>query len=63
MGLWKNKSRNSSQVKTLAEKHLKDLDMKLKQIKDMSDTLRNLVNRCHGDQRPECPILKKLENE
>jgi len=62
MNLWKNKSRNSSQVKALAEKHLKELDKKLKQIKDMSDTLRHLVHNCHGDHRPECPILKNLEN-
>jgi Cu(I)-responsive transcriptional regulator len=62
LSLWKNKSRNSLQVKTLAEKHLKELDKKLKQIKDMADTLRHLVHHCNGDHRPDCPILKKLED-
>ncbi|TGK95525.1 Cu(I)-responsive transcriptional regulator [Leptospira brenneri] len=61
LGLWKNKSRSSKQVKLLAEKHLYDLDLKIKQLKDMSDTLRNLVKHCHGDHRPDCPILKNLE--
>ncbi|PJZ44523.1 Cu(I)-responsive transcriptional regulator [Leptospira brenneri] len=61
LGLWKNKSRSSKQVKLLAEKHLNDLDLKIKQLKDISDTLRNLVKHCHGDHRPDCPILKNLE--
>ena len=63
IGLWKNKSRSSKQVKQLAEKHLEELNLKLKQIKDMTDTLKHLVNHCHGDHRPDCPILKKLETE
>ncbi|MDX1959606.1 MAG: MerR family DNA-binding protein [Leptospiraceae bacterium] len=61
LSLWKNKSRSNMQVKSLAEKHLKDLDKKLSQMKDMANTLRHLVNNCHGDNRPDCPILKKLE--
>ncbi|TGL06650.1 Cu(I)-responsive transcriptional regulator [Leptospira bouyouniensis] len=63
IGLWKNKSRSSKQVKQLAEKHLEELNLKLKQIKDMADTLKHLVHNCHGDHRPDCPILKKLETE
>lgn len=61
LGLWKNKSRSSKQVKLLAEKHLNELDLKLKQLKDMSDTLKNLIKHCQGDHRPDCPILRKLE--
>jgi DNA-binding transcriptional MerR regulator len=62
LSLWKNKTRSSMQVKTLAQKHLKDLDKKLSLMKDMADTLRHLVHNCHGDNRPDCPILKKLED-
>ncbi|HMV43303.1 MAG TPA: Cu(I)-responsive transcriptional regulator [Leptospiraceae bacterium] len=62
VSLWKNKSRSSLQVKTLASKHLKELEKKLAQMKDMADTLRHLVHNCHGDSRPDCPILKKLED-
>ncbi|GBF42351.1 SoxR-like transcriptional regulator [Leptospira ellinghausenii] len=61
LGLWKNKSRSSKQVKQLAEKHLEDLNLKLKKMKDMADTLKHLVHNCHGDHRPDCPILKNLE--
>ena len=43
LSLWKNKTRSSGQVKTLAQKHLKDLDKKLAQMKDMADTLRQLL--------------------
>ena len=62
LSLWKNKTRSSGQVKTLAQKHLKDLDKKLALMKDMADTLRHLVHCCSGDNRPDCPILKNLEN-
>jgi Cu(I)-responsive transcriptional regulator len=62
LSLWKNKSRRSMQVKILANKHLKDLDKKIKQMKDIADSLRHLVHSCHGDNRPECPILKELED-
>lgn len=62
LSLWKNKSRTSEQVKQLANKHLLDLENKLKQIKDMADSLRHLVQNCHGDHRPDCPILKKLSD-
>ncbi|MDZ4726090.1 MAG: Cu(I)-responsive transcriptional regulator [Leptospira sp.] len=62
LGLWKNKSRSSKQVKALATKHLSELELKLKQIQDMTNTLKLLIHNCHGDHRPDCPILKKLEN-
>lgn len=61
LGLWKNKSRSSKQVKQLATKHLEDLELKLKQMQDMANTLKHLVHSCHGDHRPDCPILERLE--
>ncbi|WCL49483.1 Cu(I)-responsive transcriptional regulator [Leptospira sp. GIMC2001] len=62
LSLWKNKSRTSEQVKLLANKHLVELENKLKLMKDMADSLRHLVHNCHGDHRPDCPILKKLSD-
>lgn len=60
VGLWRNKSRSSSQVKSIAQNHIEELEKKLKEIQGMLGTLNNLVKHCHGDHRPECPILADL---
>ena len=60
LGLWKNKSRTSAQVKTVAHKHIHELQNKLSEIQTMLSTLQHLVKNCHGDQRPDCPILEEL---
>ena len=61
VSLWRNKSRPSSQVKSIAQKHAAELEAKLIEIKAMLKTLNNLVDNCHGDDRPDCPILDGLE--
>ncbi len=61
LGLWKNKSRTSSQVKSLALAHLKEMEEKIFELKSMCDTLSHLAKNCHGDHRPDCPILEELE--
>lgn len=61
VSLWKNKSRPSSQVKSIASKHIEELEKKLQEIQAMLSTLKHLTNNCHGDQRPDCPILEGLE--
>lgn len=60
VGLWRNKSRSSAEVKALALQHIKALDQKIIQLKAMSDSLKHLARRCHGDSRPSCPILEGL---
>ena len=60
VSLWRNKNRPSSQVKNIALKHVAELETKLAEIKSMLLTLNNLVEHCHGDSRPECPILDEL---
>jgi len=60
VSLWRNKSRSSSQVKSIALKHKKELEKKLEEIEGMLLTLNNLVKTCHGDDRPNCPILDDL---
>ncbi|MBX3017837.1 MAG: Cu(I)-responsive transcriptional regulator [Bdellovibrionaceae bacterium] len=62
LGLWKNKSRASADVKKLALTHLKELEVKIQELQDMATQLRHLAKTCHGDHRPDCPILKELEN-
>lgn len=61
VGLWKNKSRSSAQVKTIAKKHRDELQRKLNEIQAIISTLDNLVECCHGDERPDCPILEELD--
>lgn len=60
VSLWGNKNRPSSQVKTIASKHLVELEKKQDEIGAMLATLNRLVLTCHGDHRPECPILEEL---
>lgn len=61
LGLWQNKSRQSSAVKAIAQSHIEELDELLSSLSDIRATLSHLVKHCHGDNRPECPILEGLE--
>ena len=61
VSLWRNKSRPSSQVKSIALKHRQELEKKLSEIQSMLQTLNKLVKNCHGDSRPDCPIFEELE--
>ena len=60
LDLWRDRSRSSRQVKALASRHLHDIDGKIAALKTMRDTLEDLIDRCHGDARPDCPILADL---
>ena len=60
LGLWANRRRASADVKRLAEKHVKDLDQKIAELQGMRRTLAHLAHHCHGDERPDCPILDDL---
>lgn len=60
LGLWKDHSRASSEVKKLASSHIKTLKDKMASLQLMIDTLNHLVHHCHGDDRPDCPILEDL---
>ena len=60
LALWRDRSRSSARVKALAQRHLTDMDRKIAELRSMRATLERLVERCHGDQRPECPILDDL---
>lgn len=62
LGLWQNRKRPSRQVKALAQAHIVELDEKLKELQAMKATLEHLVQCCHGDDRPDCPIIDTLES-
>ena len=60
LGLWGDPKRASRDVKRLALMHAEELERKISEMQAMQRTLRNLANRCHGDGRPECPVLDDL---
>lgn len=62
LGLWQNRSRPSRQVKALAQAHIAELDAKLAELQAMKNTLATLVQCCHGDDRPDCPIIERLQD-
>ncbi|HEX5094033.1 MAG TPA: Cu(I)-responsive transcriptional regulator [Burkholderiales bacterium] len=61
LSLWQNKSRPSASVKKIARQHMEALRTRIAELKSMADALEHLVDHCHGDQRPACPILEDLE--
>ena len=63
LGLWRNKRRPSRTVRELAQKHIDDLDRKIAEMQAMRSTLSRLVECCHGDERPDCPILEELARD
>lgn len=63
VGLWQNRRRSSRQVKALAQVHIRELEQKTSELLAMKATLENLVQCCHGDERPECPILETLASD
>ncbi len=63
LGLWQDRKRPSRQVRALAQAHIEELDDKLKELHAMKATLEHLVRGCHGDDRPDCPIINTLADE
>lgn len=60
--LWQNRRRTSASVKRIAQLHLDELAQRIEAMQAMQRSLRQLLQHCHGDDRPECPILDDLAN-
>ena len=60
LALWRDRSRASADVKAIALTHIEELDRKAQALQDMSRTLKHLAEYCHGDKRPDCPILEEF---
>jgi len=60
LSLWQDKSRSSGAVKRIARTHIDELQRKIAELQAMSRTLEHLAHHCHGDHRPECPIIEEL---
>lgn len=61
VGLWRNPRRSSAEVKAIALDHVAGLKRRIAELEAMAAALEHLARHCHGDQRPECPILEDLE--
>jgi Cu(I)-responsive transcriptional regulator len=60
LSLYADRGRASADVKHLAEEHLRRIDDKIAELQGLRATLADLVERCHGDDRPNCPILQEI---
>ena len=60
LALWQDRSRASADVKRIAGEHIEELTAKMHQLQEMVMTLQHLSSHCHGDDRPDCPILERL---
>ena len=60
LSLWQNKERASADVKSIAMGHVAQLNQRIAELTEMRDTLQTLASCCHGDNRPDCPILQSL---
>ncbi|MCP5284652.1 MAG: Cu(I)-responsive transcriptional regulator [Burkholderiaceae bacterium] len=63
LGLWVDPQRASAEVRRLAQRHVTDLDERIARMQAMRRSLQQLVQCCHGDDRPDCPILDDLAGE
>ncbi len=60
LSLYEDTNRASANVKEIAAAKISEIDVKLKELKSIRDTLSTLSAACNGDNRPECPILEEL---
>ena len=60
LALWQDKTRASGEVRDIASEHISALETKIAELESMVGTLKHLVHCCHGDNRPDCPILDDL---
>lgn len=60
LALWRDRDRASADVRRIAQEHVADVERKIAELQSIRSTLNGLIHRCHGDDRPDCPILDEL---
>lgn len=60
LALYRDKQRASRDVKALAQRHIERIERKMAELAAMKATLTELMDHCHGDRRPDCPILAEF---
>ena len=63
LDLWRDRTRASGDVKALAMHHAEEIDRKIAELQATRDTLGHLAEQCHGDSRPDCPILEGIAGQ
>jgi len=63
LSLYEDKNRASADVRQLAQSRVAEIERKLAELASLRDTLVHLVDACHGDERPDCPILEDLSGQ
>ncbi|MCG2841471.1 Cu(I)-responsive transcriptional regulator [Sandaracinobacter sp. RS1-74] len=63
LGLWSNSQRASAEVKALAIARAEELGRKAEALQALRQTLLELAERCHGDDRPDCPIIERISGD
>lgn len=63
MALYRDRSRASADVRQIAAAHVEAIEEKLRELQAMRATLQKLIHACHGDERPDCPILEEMAGE
>lgn len=61
LALYRDRRRASREVKRLALQQVAEVDHKIAELTAIRNAIADLAKRCHGDDRPECPILDELE--
>jgi MerR family copper efflux transcriptional regulator len=60
LSLWQDRGRQSADVKQLAQRYIVELEEDIRNLQSIRNQLQNVANNCHGDDRPDCPILDDL---
>jgi Cu(I)-responsive transcriptional regulator len=63
LALWRDRARPSREVRRIAERHFAELGERIAEMQAMAKTLGTLMRACHGDERPDCPILEDLAKD
>lgn len=62
LALYEDRERASADVKAIAMERIGDIEAKMAQLQSLKDELERLASNCHGDDRPDCPILDRLSS-
>lgn len=63
LGLYDDTNRSSRDVKAIAQERIEQIEVKMKELQSLHDELDHLAKTCHGDERPDCPILSRFAQE